>query len=812
LDFPSPSPHHRRSTRTRHAQTLRMERGMSRTRRLAGRLICATALNILAFGPAHAQNSAAEGASSGLEEIVVTARKRSESLINVPVAVTAVSQIALKNNLATDLTKLAELAPQVMIGANTSGTGAVLTIRGISSSPQDSGLDQSVSVEVDGVQLSRGRIITSSTFDIQQVQVLQGPQALFFGKNSPAGVISIHSVDPTDRFEGYIRGGYEFKARERFAEAAISGPLGENLKARLAMRYTNQDGWMKLYGEPFANPLLGGLITNPHLSREPDGHDLAGRLTVKWSPTSDFDATLKVTADHQRLNDGATNSESFCAPGKTQLIEALGPANPFGDCRKDMRKAIGELPASLAVNFPHGNGGIPFQKSTIVLSSLVLNKRFDNFSLTSTTGYYYQTITDANNADNAAFTTIYFSEHEKYKLITEELRGTTDFEGPINFTGGLYFEHFTRPRENTPFLLNTGLNPAGNYAASDETVGNRGTTYSVFGQLRWNIAPNIELAGGARYTHEKKSMVAVYKTVNPTAVIGPLRAVGDPLAGRYRDSNVSPEVTLTWHPTPGQTVYGAFKTGYKSGGFSNVAVLLATYTADTLKFGHETSKGFEVGYKAELFDRTLRFDLTAYRYSYKNLQVSAFDATTITYTISNAASARTEGVQGSFEWRAMPDLTFNGNFGYNRARFRSFPNAQCYGSQTAAEGCVGGVQDLAGRSLARAPRLTFNLGGQYTMPVGSWAADLSLDGSYSSSYYPDETHDPILKQDAFWRLNAALHLHPEDHRFDIALIGRNLTNSYYLVYGQGRPFGQPDEVTGFFNRPREIVVQAEVRF
>ena len=133
-----------------------------------------------------------------LEEIIVTARKRDESLQNVPVAVAVVSQDQLRNNLASDLSKVGELAPQVSMSQGGSGTGAVITVRGVSSGSNDAGLDQSVAIEVDGVPISRGQVISASIFDLQQVQVLQGPQALFFGKNSPAGVI-LAPVPPTRR-------------------------------------------------------------------------------------------------------------------------------------------------------------------------------------------------------------------------------------------------------------------------------------------------------------------------------------------------------------------------------------------------------------------------------------------------------------------------------------------------------------------------------------------------------------------------------------------------------------------------------------
>ena len=182
--------------------------------RLLSALACSTAACVSLASPAWAQAASpaddAASSSHGLEEIVVTARKRTETLQNVPVAVSVISANQLQRNVAVNLDKIAELTPTVFAGRIISGTGAILSIRGIGSSPSDSGIDSSVAVDIDGIQLSRGRIITESYFDLKQVEVLEGPQALFFGKNSPAGVISIHSADPTSNFEGYIRGGYEF--------------------------------------------------------------------------------------------------------------------------------------------------------------------------------------------------------------------------------------------------------------------------------------------------------------------------------------------------------------------------------------------------------------------------------------------------------------------------------------------------------------------------------------------------------------------------------------------------------------------------
>jgi len=758
----------------------------------------------------------AQGGAGGLEDIVVTARRKSESLQDVPVAVTAISRIELQNNLATDLNKIAELAPQVMIGRVSSGTGAVLTIRGISSLAVDSGLDQSVAVAIDGVPLSRGRITGATLFDMEQVEVLKGPQALFFGKNSPAGVISMRTANPTDSLEGYARAGYEFEAKERYVEGAVSGPLSGNLSARLAVRAGWMDGWIRNVAKPVESPFNPGVtMPGPVNGRTtPSGHDYVGRFSLQWEPGDDFNIGLKVTVNEQKQNSGAAYSETYCA-SPTAVPTTGGVAVPYGDCRKNRVKADSALPPEFAGNYPYANGGVPYMDSTFLFSVFNIDKRLGDVDLTATTGYYYQNLSDSYNADFTPFTRIYNAEHERYELLTQELRLNTAFDGPLNFMGGVYFETAKRDWANLPNLFNI-YNPVEQaYYTNQHRSHSRNKGFSAFGQVRWNIVPTLELAAGLRYSKDTKRSTFVNVVNNPASpVAAGLRPEGLPLKARYSGDNVSPDVTLTWKPDPDQTIYAGYKTGYKSGGISNGALLQATATAQSLTFGEEKVRGFEVGYKADLLNNRLRVDLTAYSYKYRGLQVSFFDSTLFLFRVGNAAAARTEGVEGSFKWLATDALTLNGSVGYNRARFLKFAGGQCYSGQTVALGCVGGLQDLSGTAPNRAPKVTFTVGGDYRAELGSdWVADLSVDGSYSDSYQTAADNAPGAIQPSFWRLNAALHLSPADERFRLSLIGRNLTNTYYLISSSVQPSaGNPNQFLGFFNRPREVALQAQVRF
>ncbi|MDE8653910.1 TonB-dependent receptor [Novosphingobium album (ex Liu et al. 2023)] len=762
---------------------------------------------------AGAESQSAETTSAeGFGEILVTARRRAESLQDVPVAVSVVSSATLENNLATDLTKVAELAPQVIIGRQTVGTGAVIGIRGISSTATDPGLDQSVAVAIDNVVLSRGRIVTTAMFDLAQVEVLEGPQALFFGKNSPAGVISVTSANPTSTLEGYIRAGYEFTADERYLEGAISGPITDTLTARFALRASDQEGWMRNVADPVQLPGRPGVFAAGANNgrRQPAGQNYAGRLTLRWEPSDDFDATLKVLASYEDINTSTGYAESFCAGGQT-VPTALGAPLPSGDCKKDRIKSEGGLPPQFAVNYPNGNNGVPRFKTDAVLASLNMNKKLGEVTLTSTTGYYKQDFTDNRNGDFTPYALIWAGQEENYELFTQELRLTSDFEDPLNFMVGAYFEDSSRFFGNYPDLFHAGLNVAAQNYTTVETLANADNrSWSVFGQLSWKIIPTVELSGGARYSNDRKRQDIVNDTVGVSTL--PFRPAGSVLTSRFTDDNISPEVTLSWKPSPGQLIYGAYKSGYKSGAISTAALLLASATPENVQVGSETAEGFEVGYKGDLFNGRLRMNVTAYTYRFDDLQLGTFDPTTVSFRIQNAAAARTKGVSGSASLLVTDDFTLRANAGYNRARYINFADAQCYPGQTLAAGCVGGRQNLSGERLVRAPEFVFNVGADYSMPLGGWKADLSADATRSSSYDTSADNAPGGIQDAYWRLNASVHLSPEDERFRLSVIGRNLTNSYYLVSTSGRPAGTTNEFIGVFNRPREVVVQAEYRF
>lgn len=757
------------------------------------------------------------------DEIVVTARQRNETLLSVPVAVTAVTATELQRTGATDLVRIAQLAPQVQIARSASGGGASFVIRGIGSQPQEPNLDQTVAINVDGVLVNRGRVAQLGQFDLQQVEILKGPQALFFGKNSPAGVISLVSNRPTDTLTGYVRGGYEFEARERFVEGAISGPLTDTLKARLAVRYSGLDGWIQNRALPQANPWAPQFpLPGRWSKRVPGGDEYLARLTLAYEPSSTFDATLRLFGAIHHDNDFAGGQQLRCVAPTTRPVN-YGFFDPSSDCRADGFMSKSGMPAEIAATIPLAKTK-SYTDLSALLGGLTLNWRpTDEITVTSITGFLHLRSKGWGEYSGTAIGQVWSGGEERTDTQSQELRVTTDFESPLNFTVGAFYEHSFRYTFAPQFIQYRGPDPVtGKYGTSERFARNYSDSYSTFVQARYAITDQLELAGGARFSGEDKRIRIGTTYVHARAAAAQAQ-VGQVIARSYNDSNISPEATLTWRPTPNQTLYTAYKTGYKSGGFANPTTLSRVFQNDPslLELQNESAKGGEIGYKASLFDRLLRIETAIYSYTFSDLQVSSYDADSATFQTRNAAKARTRGAELSLRLQPADGLSLIAAGGYNDARYKSFPDAPCYLGQNAAEGCNITVrngrnvssQDFSGRRLHRAPAWVLNFGGSYDQPIGrGLKMGVSADAQYSSSYRAGENLAPASLQESFWRLNNGIRLYPEDEKWELALIGRNLTNEFVLTQASDQPGGSKGSTTTVTPRPREIILQATLRF
>lgn len=770
------------------------------------------------------------------DEIIVTARRREESLTAVPVAITAMTQQELKRAGISDFRSLSSALPTLKTSEATSGAGGSIYIRGVGTTGGISaGLDQGVSINVDGVQFSRGSILRLGLYDAAQIQVLRGPQALFFGKNSPAGIISITTADPGDRFELSGQGSYEFTAREWIGQVAASAPLTDTLGVRVVVNGSRMKGYF-INDAGRVTDAINAIRPNTAFTvgddRAPNRRSIFARGTVKFDPSDLFDARLKISYSSQHQDNISDIKQKIVCPygasqvGTTVALlggnAALTPLLAIDDCKPNRHYTHGTLPSGVAALAPGRSTPDDLAETSIFLTSLEMNVNpTPEIKVTSVTGYESTTddLIDNYSWNPAYLPLIVFNSHTKDHSFTQELRLATSFaDSPVNvLVGGFY-----QDAKLSVFNYNS---PSG-APRFDQDIGTR--ALSVFGQGIWNITDTVELSGGARYSSERKTFAVARGGVGqPTRV--PKRTFHD----------LSPELTLTYRPSRTMTFYGSFKEGFKSGGYNpryNSGGPIAA-PGDDVSFDQERVRGGEIGAKSELLDRSLRLSATAYSYKYSNLQVTSIDNSGLVAVIriQNAAAARVKGLEfdANLAPRAIPGLRLASSINYTDARYLSFISP-CFTGQTIAEGCnllpdatTGRFtsQDLGGERLTNSAPWSMTFGASYELPAGAgWMLGVAADTKYEGAYNPLPERDPLVRQADYWMLNASVRAFAEDGRWELALIGRNLTNVYRAVEsasasltgtasrtGTATPGGRAD-YTGNVIRPRSIMAQVTVKY
>src|SRR5665213_2501629 len=759
-------------SRLHHQAPARHAGGKGRLRGLL--LLSGCALPVLLPLPAAAQQP-----GKANDEIVVTARKREESLLNVPVvaAVLTGDQLSRLNNPAD----IQAVVPNLRVGDAVLSSGTRIFLRGIGTTSGDPGVDQSVSLNVDGLQLTNGLAYKSGLFDLGRIEVLKGPQGLFYGKNSPGGVVSLYSADPTDRPEVNLGSGYEVEARTWQEDVVVSGPVGDTLKLRLAARYSDSQGYFK--NPATALPGTGGLT--PTSNRLPGDRSWIVRGTAIWSPTSKFEARLKANYDYDRFVWGGSQQYTSCPDGTAPPAGRLPYIGGGENCVLDRTFLLVGIDPSAFPGAPNlgvaplPNGGVPTRSTTQTFGTLTLNYRpSTTATLTSVTGYYHLRTDGFLQSGNSTFAGPSFVSQQAFRRrdFTEELRLNTDFSEPVNFTIGSFYQDA---------LLSNLSTQRGNILQGLPAIRGLGNhrmtikTYSVFGQLRWQITPQLELTGGIRWSDEARQDTA-YNLITGAPVLVTLAVP------RVHTDNAKPEFTATYKPTDALTLFASYKTGYKSGSL-NIAT--GSTNGQNTAYGSEDVKGWEAGMKSRLFHHQLALDIAGYDYRYTGLQVTTLvpgaNLLPIARTL-NAGRAQIYGVELDAALRpaAIEKLNLHASIDWNHARFNELNNVPCWGGQTIAEGCslllspttgLFTAQNLSGIPLLNAPGWAGSFGFEYDFPLGGgMKLTLSNNNYFSSKYLTTLGRRPDFYQLGWFKTDLGLTLKGKDSRWEAAVLGRNL--------------------------------------
>ena len=817
-------------------------------------LLCGAALSGIAAMPttAFAQDTA-DGATEDddIPVIVVQARRQNETLQEVPVTVTAIGGETLERYSIDQVADFTSRVPTLNVQVGGSGSGGQLSLRGVGSSNISAAFDSAVAFEYDGVVVSTMRMVQAGFFDVEQVDVLRGPQSLFFGKSATAGVLSLRSANPTSTWEVGMRGSYEFEEKGYLLSGYISGPVTDTLGVRVAAQFNDIDEFQLLQpGTPAVNQKRG--LT-----------DFIGRLTLDWNPSDRFKANFKLQYTKNE-NDGAIGTaEINCgANGRADSIFLLqgGLQIPAGyDCNtNDQRYFLMDAAPQLAPGVPGnspaaGRNGVPFGETEIWFGRLQFDLDLsDTLTLTSVTGLLNM---DAIDFDCYSYGGRFPGPNgtfipggagcsdpiNKLEQYSQELRLASDFDGPINFMLGAFYEDRT-------FTFDTaqqGVNIS--FAGADPTlplVGGgvaRGTgfTYdwdkthltktealSFFGSVMIDLTEKLELSGGLRWTDESKvQTISVPYVHNLLAYVSAGGGLFRPSPAflqsgffsgpiEFNDDNFSPEATLRYKATDDINIFASFKTGFKSGGIDNSALPSNSLSAaaasgnfSSLIFQSEEAIGGEIGIKSQWADRDVTLNLTAYQYVFKDLQVQNFNASTVQFITSNAGELTTKGVDLEAGWRTPVDgLNFSANLSYLDAQ---------YTARFLQPGGAGGTIDLNGRRGSQAPEWAGNIAVDWTVPLSdNLELFLSGNAAYNDGYITDEATLNDYVQPSFWLLDANISVGHPDGKWKLSVVAQNLTDEIFTITTGGRPFLPPggDDFVMTQNRGRQVFAEVSFRF
>jgi outer membrane receptor protein involved in Fe transport len=622
-----------------------------------------------------------------------------------------------------------------------------------------------------------------------------------------------------------MKAGYETEAAESYGEAYVSGPITSTFGVRLAVRASRMDGPFDNVAEPavdsFGNP------RGPQSPRRGANRSISGRLTLKWSPSATTDWTFKLGGTSYRDNGGSEMYERKCGGGRTTPLPTFGLADRAADCVIDGRSDHASIALPIALATPYLRPD-PFTLSKSYYGSLTGNYHLGDFTLSSITGYYgyLQKQADELNGSTAG---VYFGQYSKFRQFSEEARLSSDFDGLLNGVIGAFYSSSNSIYDSTAVSAALPADANGRYEIFQRVSGIDAKTISAFAELRYKFLTNLELAAGARWTRDQKdsNVANVYSSL---AVRGtfPLRGFVD----RFHDNNISPQATLTWKPSSDLTIYGAYKEGYKAGGFNTSMTVTAGSRIGDGQFGSEYVKGGEAGLRTKTLSNHLSVNLTGYYYRYSQLQVQTFNAATLATIVENAGKLSVRGIEGEFIWDvpSTGGLQFSGSAAFNRATYSDFIGG-CWSGQTVALGCnlnptAAGVftaQNYQGRTAAKAPEFAGRIGATYAVPLSDrWTAVLSTDVNYSGRYNFSDNLRPDTVQAAFARWNAGVRFTDDRDKLEFAIFAKNLTNKYIVTSsaemagqpapGTGTGTGLPPDLNVVVERPREIYFQVTKRF
>ncbi len=737
----------------------------------AARAVLMATIGCAVLAPAHAL---AQSDTTELQEVMVTAQKRSESLNDVPLSVTAVSgdKLDVIRSSGGDIRVFSARVPSLTLESSFGRTFPRPYIRGLGNTDFDLNASQPVSFVYDDVVLENPVLKGFPLFDIDQVEVLRGPQGTLFGRNTPAGVLKFDSAKPTQTVGGYGQISYATFGTVN-AEAAVSGPIVDGVLAgRLSALYQHRDDWVD---NAFTNKknVTGGY----------DQFAIRGQLL--WTPSEELSALLNVhyqkldgTPQIFRANIIQRGTNDFVAGFKRDTIAQDAQPRTFQD--------VESSGASLRLTYDLG-GPV----------------------LTSITGYEHVTALSHGDVDGgfgAAFAPpsgpglIPFPSESAdgmpyHAQWSQELRlaGTA---GPLNYTVGAFYFFEDVKIDSLDYATLAGGALDG-YAYQHQKT----TSWALFGNADYKVSDQWTVGGGLRYSDDSKDFIA-QQLISPIGV--PPTAV---LKANPDSSELSFNLNTTYAVNEDVNLYARVARGYRAPSIQGR--LLFGSTLSIAK--KETSMSYEAGVKADLFDKRARMDASVFYYRVNDLQLTAVGGGANFNRLINADHANGYGFEFNAEANPVEHLLLTAGFSYNHTEIddADLATAPCGAPCTVLDpaGALAGTVNIDGNSLPNAPRWIANVTARYGIPYGEGEFFVFTDWAYRSKinfflYRSVEFTDDRLLEGGL-RLGYA----HQGGKWEAAVFGRNITNDKSLEGGIDF-----NNLTGFVNDPRTIGVELKARF
>lgn len=699
--------------------------------------------------PATQTSDSAEVNPAAGGDIVVTATRRAQRLQDVPISMIAVQPAELANRHIDNPSQLPLVAPSLQVQSNNGSPAATFfSIRGIGTLSFVNFINSSVSLVIDDVAMFRPAMGVVSFSDISQVEVLNGPQGMLFGKNASAGLVNISTNQPViGSFSGRASAEYGSmttpgKGSEYLVQGTLNVPVTANSALRINGAYTAYD------------PLVRNVFN-------PAGSDFGyEQKSVKakylWEPSSALRITVAGDyASASGIGPGATTDRSVVAGSPFAALDAAvgitpGPENAklSSDQVTNANFKVGGVQAR--IEYELGNGD--------TITDVLAWRSYHAYSIFDNDQHQVNILNELSGTLDI-------------NQLSNELRLTSASGRKVDYQVGLYYLR-GRVKQDVTALGNLGLGappaPFSSYIANFVTDTEHERSYAVFGQSTYHVTDALSLTAGGRLTYDDLDNKG-----NSIALNGPVQLVPVGVIPRTTTSHTdfSWRVSGQYDFSRDVMAYATVSRGYKGPGFNQFSALAVP---------PETSYNYEGGIKTQLLDRRLTINVSGFVEHFKNFQAQTFDPALYAYSVRSAGSLDSKGFELQIEARPVQGLSLGANIAYVDATFGSFVGDQCYAGQSTGTDpnrsnvCVNGVSNSTGNPLTNAPRLTTVMTAQYSKPIGN-GYNLSVSGAYyrRSSVFFASNSDPATRLGGYGLLDANLSFGALSESWKIGVFCRN---------------------------------------